>query len=71
MTNAQKLQSQRAKVLNRLQSGRSITPRQADNWWGCMRLAARINELRDNGVDILTDMIKRNGKSYAQYRMVK
>jgi hypothetical protein len=34
-----------------------------------MRLAARIAELRKEGMDIRTTPITRNGKTYAQYHL--
>ena len=51
--------------------GYGITPLQALEKWGCMRLSARINELRKIGVPVITHTIKQNGKSFARYRMAK
>jgi hypothetical protein len=39
--------------------------------YGCMRLAARIADLKDMGYKISTEIIKRNDKRYARYRLVK
>ena len=50
-----------------LQSGKSITPLDALREYGCFRLAARIADLRAEGLDIKTDTIQSNGKSYASY----
>jgi len=52
-----------------LLKGKTITALQALNKWGCMRLSARINELRNAGFPILTDSIKQNGKIFARYRL--
>jgi len=52
-----------------LLNGKTITALQALNKWGCMRLSARINELRNEGFPILTDNIKQNGKIFARYRL--
>jgi len=52
-----------------LLKGKTITALQALNKWGCMRLSARINELRNDGFPILTDSIKQNGKIFARYRL--
>jgi hypothetical protein len=52
-----------------LLKGRTITALQALNKWGCMRLSARINELRNDGFPILTDSVKQNGKVFARYRL--
>lgn len=49
--------------------GKKITPLEALAKWGCMRLAARIAELRKDGMDIRTTPITRNGKTYAQYHL--
>lgn len=56
-----------------LESGKSITPIDALNLFGCFRLGARIADLKKQGMDIRTDIINdpRNGKRYASYRLVK
>jgi hypothetical protein len=51
--------------------GYGITPLQALEKWGCMRLSARIEELRKAGFPIVTEMAKQNGKIFARYRMAK
>jgi hypothetical protein len=48
--------------------GYKLTPLQALEKWGCMRLAARIAELRKGGMAIVSSKITRNGKTYAQYK---
>lgn len=55
------------KIREWLESGRSLTPLQALNKWGCMRLGARINELRNQGWNIITDTVEKDGKRYAKY----
>lgn len=45
-----------------------ITPLEALNLYGCFRLAARIKELRDGGMEIETERAERNGKTFARYR---
>ena len=49
--------------------GYGITPLQALEKWGCMRLSARIEELRKAGYPIVTEIAKQNGKKFARYRM--
>ena len=49
--------------------GKKITPLEALAKWGCMLLAARIAELRKDGMDIRTTPVTRNGKTYAQYHL--
>jgi hypothetical protein len=51
-----------------LARGYKLTPLQALNKWGCMRLAARIAELRKDGMTITTTKVTNNGKTYAQYK---
>jgi len=46
----------------------SITALEALSAFGCFRLAARIADLRADGYNITTDMV-RGKKSYAIYRM--
>ena len=58
-------------VTDRLEShlrlGRKITQLQALKMWGCMRLGARVHELRSAGMNIATKTITQNGKHFAQY----
>lgn len=58
--------SQRDKILSHLKR-RPITPMDALTKYGCFRLAARIQELRESGHLIETTMIERGEKRYAQY----
>jgi hypothetical protein len=52
-----------------LLAGNSLTPIDALERFGCFRLAARIDDLRQEGLDIETVKERRNGKSYARYQM--
>ena len=65
-----KPESQLSQILNHLQDGRSLTPVQALIAYGCFRLAARVQNLRDKGHNIETKMIEKDGKYFARYRMV-
>lgn len=62
-------------VIKKLESwlmrGYGITQLQALEKWGCMRLSARINELRRAGINIITHTIHANGKSFAKYTITK
>lgn len=55
-------------ILNHLEKRGSISPMEALMGYGCMRLAARIHELRNAGFNIQT-MMKRDeaGHAYARY----
>jgi hypothetical protein len=54
-----------------LAKGRSITPMDALKLFGCFRLGARIYDLKRSGWKIAKSTVERNGKRFAQYRMVK
>lgn len=43
--------SQKTEILEYLKSGKSITPLEALSMFGCFRLAARISEIRDIGLN--------------------
>lgn len=59
-------------ILAWMQAGNSITPLEALNRFDCLRLGARIYDLKQAGHSIVTTSIKdgRTGKSYARYFMV-
>lgn len=66
------MESQTSKILAYLLEGKSITPIDALNKFGCMRLSARIKDLRDKGFDIATSMETKempdgSTKRYARY----
>lgn len=54
-----------------LRAGRLITPVEALNRFGVMRLAARVHELRQRGMPIVTERVTRNGAHVARYRMAR
>ena len=62
--------SQTNQIFNHLRRS-PITPMQALEQYGCMRLAARIADLRGQGHPILTETVKRGKRRYARYRLVK
>ncbi len=65
------IDSQTALIKGWLLNGRSITQLDALNMFGCFRLAARIANIREEGLDIVTDMITVNDKRIAQYYLSK
>ena len=67
--NEQKATSQKAKILDHLKEGFTITPIEALNLCGCFRLSARIYDLKDEGWNIVTNIATVNGKRVAQYRL--
>ena len=68
--------TQKAKILRHLQEIGAITPVQAFFDYSIMRLATRIFELKEDGYDIETIMLKSENKfgepvRYAQYKLNK
>ena len=60
--------SQNDRILRHLRTGRGLTALQALNLFGCLRLAARINDLRRQGHQISSETVTReDGKRYAMY----
>ena len=63
-------------ILGHLKSHGSISHYEAEDMYGCTRLAARINDLRNRGVAIKTEIVKgknRNGEAthFAVYKMAE
>lgn len=63
--------SQSDQIRAALMLGKSITPIDALQDYGCFRLAARIAELRAQGLNIKCKMQTKNGKRYASYKLRK
>ena len=64
-------QSQQDRIINFLATGRSLTPLQAMSMFKCARLAARVYALKRDGHRIQAEMVRRGGKSFAQYRLAR
>jgi hypothetical protein len=62
-----KPESQNALIKGWLLNGYSITPMEALNMFGCFRLSARIANLREEGLAVVTDMVTINDKRVARY----
>ena len=62
-----KTESQIKTLRKHLKSGKSIAPLQALNRFGIYRLASRIKDLRNEGMDIKTQMIYEGQVKYAKY----
>jgi len=64
--------SQNSKILKLLMRGGRITPLEALSKFGCLRLSARIKDLKDMGYDVQTELYKMsNGKKVAKYFIPK
>ena len=60
--------SQNKHIADYLNKGKKLTTIDALNKFGCFRLASRINDLRNDGMNITTKIIKLdNKKQVAQY----
>jgi hypothetical protein len=66
-----KPESQNALIKGWLLNGYSITPMEALNMFGCFRLSARIANLREEGLEVVTDMVTINDKRVARYYLQK
>ena len=51
--------------------GEQLTPLEALNRYGCLRLAARVSDLKSDGLDIRTETVEANGKRFARYRLAE
>ena len=58
-------------ILQHMKIHGSINPKEAENQYGCMRLAARVKDLRNRGVAIDTEIVKslNSNSRYAVYRL--
>ena len=63
--------SQATRILGHLASGKAITPLQALSRFGCLRLGARVYELKRRGHRIATDIVSKGGKRVAEYRLAR
>ena len=63
-------QTQKEEILAYLQTGEKLTWRDAFYYFGCVRLAARIEELRREGHNIESRLIPVAGKQVAEYWLV-
>ena len=64
--------SQKEQILDYLKQGRSLTPMDALKMFGCLRLGARIADIKGMGYLVHTEMVhdRRTGKRYASYSLV-
>ena len=67
-----KIESQNKQIKAWLESGKSLSPLDALNLFGCFRLGARVFDLKnDYGMNIKTEMVKENGKRFARYSLAR
>ena len=58
-------------IFEHLKSGKTLTPIEALRLFNCMRLAATIYDLREEGHDIVTHKVIKNNKTFAKYELRK
>ena len=63
--------SKKENILEYLQIGNKITPLEALYQFGSFRLSAIIFELRQEGYNIITHNKSVDGKTFAEYELVK
>ncbi len=64
------MKSQNEKIRRHLTMGRKITPLQALKMYGCFRLSARIHDLKQKGLRIVSKIVTtKTGKHVAQYSL--
>ena len=63
--------NQTTQIQNHLEQGNTLTAIEALNLFGVFRLSARVKNLRDKGMNIITETVTKGNKSYAKYRMEK
>lgn len=61
--------SQNQQIEKYLSKGYSLNSIQALTKFGCFRLAARIADLRNQGLNIATKNVTKNGKTFASYKL--
>lgn len=66
-----KQRTQQEQIQRHLESGRKLTAAQAYEKFGSMRLASVIFKLKRSGLPIITQMVTKNGSTFASYQIVK
>jgi hypothetical protein len=61
--------TQTKEIQAHLEAGLTLTSLQALDLYGCFRLAARILDLREAGLDVHMRMVLNNDKRYAEYSL--
>ena len=64
-------ESQSGRILKHMQEGYGITPITALNNYGCFRLAAVVFNLKREGHNIRTTIIRENNKKFARYKLTQ
>lgn len=63
------MKTQNAMIRDHLLSGYPITPLSALRQYRVFRLASRINDLRREGMNIISTMVYEDGTRFAEYKL--
>lgn len=66
-----KTKAQTEQILKHLKKGKTITPLTALRKFGCLRLSARIYDLRKQGHPVEMNLASYDGKNFAEYSLRK
>ena len=66
----ERIVTQIGQIKEYLLAGNSITPIEALNMFGAFRLAAIIFKLKEQGLNIKTEMVYEEDKKYAKYSII-
>ena len=66
-----KVKTQQEQIQKHLESVKKITAVIAYEKFGCLRLASRMFNLKKAGLPIITEMVTKNGSTFASYQIVK
>ena len=61
------MKTQKQQIRSYLSKGKAITPIDALSKFGCFRLSARIADLRNEGLNIVTKYVTKGDKTFASY----
>jgi hypothetical protein len=61
--------NQTQQIKDHLESGKPLTSYEALRLFGCLRLAARIHDLRRLGMAVKMELVSRRNKTYAEYSL--
>jgi len=64
------MKTQKQQIQAHLSKGKTIDPLLALTKFGCFRLSARIADLRNEGLNIATKYVTKNGKTFASYSII-
>ena len=61
--------TQKEMIKKHMESGFTLTPLEALRFYNCFRLADVVFKLKKDGMDIITNLVEDNGKTFAEYHL--